>query len=102
MDEPDTTSSLEAGEACDPVALASEEDATGTTVTRTLRLKVKRNSYAWLNAAAIEINQVWNWAGEISAKAARPCTGEAQSLSGFDLNNLSSGACRYFLKIGAD
>jgi len=29
---------------------------------RTLRLKVKRESYACLNAAAVEVNQVWNWA----------------------------------------
>jgi hypothetical protein len=28
---------------------------------RTLRLKVKREGYAWLNAAAIEVNQVWNF-----------------------------------------
>jgi hypothetical protein len=27
---------------------------------RTLRLKVKPEGYAWLNRAAIEINQVWN------------------------------------------
>jgi hypothetical protein len=71
-------------------------------VTRTLRLKVKKNSYAWLNAAAIEANQVWNWGAEISAKAARPCTGSAKWLTGFDLNMLSSGAAKYFHKIGAD
>jgi hypothetical protein len=29
---------------------------------RTLRLKVKAEGYAWLNAAAIEVNQVWNFA----------------------------------------
>jgi hypothetical protein len=28
---------------------------------RTLRLKVKREGYGWLNAAAIEVNQVWNF-----------------------------------------
>ena len=38
--------------------------------TRTLRLKVKRESYAWLNAAAIEVNQVWNYANATSYKAA--------------------------------
>ena len=26
---------------------------------RTLRLKVKREGYAWLNMAAMEVNQVW-------------------------------------------
>jgi hypothetical protein len=30
------------------------------TCIRTLRLKVKAESYGWLNAAAIEVNQVWN------------------------------------------
>jgi putative transposase len=102
MDEPDTRSSIDVGKAGDQGALASEEDSTGTWVTRTLRLKVKENSYAWLNIAATEVNQVWNWAAEISAKAARPCTGNAKWLTGFDLNNLSSGASSYFHKIGAD
>jgi hypothetical protein len=71
-------------------------------VTRTLRLKVKTESYAWLNTAAREVNQVWNWAAEVSEKAARPCTGERKWLTGFDLNNLSAGASEYFDKIGAD
>jgi len=60
MDQPDATSSMEVREACDPAALARGEGSTGTSVTRTLRLKVKKNSYAWLNAAAIDVNQVWN------------------------------------------
>jgi putative transposase len=71
-------------------------------VTRTLRLKVKTESYAWLNTAACEVNQVWNWAAEVSEKAARPCTGERKWLTGFDLNHLSAGASEYFDKIGAD
>ena len=28
----------------------------------TLRLKVKPESYPWLAQAAVEVNQVWNWA----------------------------------------
>jgi len=71
-------------------------------VTRTLRLKVKTECYAWLNTAAFEVNQVWNWGAQVSEKAARPCTGEAKWLTGFDLNNLSSGASECFQKIGAD
>jgi putative transposase len=71
-------------------------------VTRTLRLKVRSESYAWLNAAAIEVNQVWNWANEVSAKAAQPFVGPREWLSGFDLNNLSAGATEYFERIGAD
>lgn len=79
MQQPDATTSMEARKAFDPAALASGEvSAAGKSVTRTLRLKVKKNSYAWLNAAAIEVNQVWNWGAEISAKAARPCTGSAK------------------------
>ena len=102
MDEPDTRSSTVLYKPVDSAALVSEECSTGTWVTRTLRLKVKENSYAWLNAAATEVNQVWNWGAEVSAKAGRPCTGDAKWLTGFDLNNLSSGASPYFHKIGAD
>jgi hypothetical protein len=40
------------------------------TCVRTLRLKVKSESYPWLNAAAAEVNVVWNYANEISARAA--------------------------------
>jgi transposase len=71
-------------------------------VTRTLRLKIKRETYGWLNAAAAEVNQVWNWAAQVSEKAARPCSGEPKWLTGFDLNNLSRGASEHFDKIGAD
>ena len=35
---------------------------------RTLRLKVKAEGYAWLNTAAIEVNQVWNYANLSSAR----------------------------------
>ena len=70
-------------------------------VTRTVRLKVKPEARAWLNAAAIEVNTVWNWANETSAKAARPFAGKPKWLSGFDLNNLSAGATECFEKIGA-
>jgi transposase len=33
---------------------------------RTLRLKVKREGYAWLNDAATEVNQVWNFSNAAS------------------------------------
>jgi hypothetical protein len=55
---------------------------------RTLRLKVKPQSYAWLNAAAIEVNQVWNYANEVSVKAARPFAGLPKWLSAYELDNL--------------
>ena len=71
---------------------ASASVAAVTVCARTLRLKVKRESYAWLNIAAMEVNTVWNWAAQESEKAARPCAGARKWLTGFDLNNLSAGA----------
>jgi putative transposase len=69
---------------------------------RTLRLKVKREAYVWLNGAAVEINQVWNWANETSYKAARPFAGPAKWLSAFDLDKLAVGATDYFQHIGSE
>jgi putative transposase len=69
---------------------------------RTLRLKVKAEAYPWLNAAAVEINQVWNWANETSYKAARPFAGPGKWLTGFDLDKLAAGASECFEHIGAD
>jgi putative transposase len=71
-------------------------------VIRTLRLKVRGEAYTWLNAAAIEVNQVWNYCNETSFKAARPFAGRRKWLTGFDLCNLTSGATEYFERIGAD
>ncbi len=68
----------------------------------TLRLKVKTDGYPWLNAAATEVNQVWNWANATSAKAARPFVGPAKRLSGFDLDKLAAGATEYFERVGSD
>ena len=71
-------------------------------MTRTLRLKVRPETRRWLNAAAIEVNLVWNWANETRAKAARPYGGKPRWLSSFDLNNLSAGATEFMQYIGAD
>ena len=73
-----------------------------TTFVRTLKLKVKAESYAWLNAAAREVNTVWNWANETSLKAATRTDTKRKWLSGFDLNRLSAGASECFERIGAD
>ena len=71
--------------------------------TLTLRLKVKPESYAWLARAAVEANQVWNWANATSIDAAdRNRRASAKFLTGFDLCNLSAGATAYFERIGAD
>jgi putative transposase len=68
---------------------------------RTLRLKVKAEGYAWLNAAAIEVNQVWNFSNATSYKAARPYTGTGKWLGAYDLDKLTSGATEYFDHIGS-
>jgi hypothetical protein len=67
---------------------------------RTLRLKVKAEEYAWLNKAAIEVNDVWNFANATSSKAARPFAGPATWLTGYDLDKLTAGATEYFEHIG--
>ena len=69
---------------------------------RTLRLKVKSEGYPWLNRASIEVNQVWNYANEVSYKAARPFAGVPRYLSAFDLDKLTCGATDVFNHIGAD
>jgi putative transposase len=69
---------------------------------RTLRLKVRSEAYAWLNAAAIEVNEVFNYCNETSYKAATRTDLKRKWLTGFDLCNLTAGASQYFEKIGAD
>ena len=74
-----------------------------TEATRTLRLKVRAESYAWLDAAAREVNTVWNWANATSMDAAdRTRRSNPKWLTGFDLCNLSAGASEYFERIRAD
>jgi putative transposase len=86
----------------DSPQVAESVQTTGKTAVRTWRLKVRAESYAWLNRAAAEVNQVWNWANGTSFKAARPFAGRGKFLSGFDLCNLSAGASECFEHIGAD
>src|SRR5208337_1355349 len=69
---------------------------------RTLRFKVHPSLYRWLDRAAIEVNQVWNWANSTSEKAARPFVGKPKWLTGYNLCTLSAGACHEFECIGAD
>ena len=70
--------------------------------TRTLRLKVRRESYGWLNAAAIEVNQVFNYCNETSCTVASRTDLKRKWLSGFDLCRLTAGATEYFERIDAD
>jgi hypothetical protein len=70
--------------------------------TRTLKMKVRSEAYGWLSAAAMEVNQVFNFANETSWLAATRTDLKRKWLTGFDLCNLTSGAARYFERIGAD
>lgn len=69
---------------------------------KTLRLKVKSESANWLNSAAREVNFVWNWANDTSAKAVQRFSGKPIWLTGYDLDKLSSGSSALFTKISAD
>src|SRR5580658_7063133 len=60
---------------------------------RTLRLKVRREAYAWLNAAAVEVNEVFNYCNETSLEAATGTDTKRKWRSGFDLCNLAA-RCR--------
>jgi putative transposase len=70
--------------------------------TRTLKLKVRRESYGWLNAAATEVTQVFNYCNETSWRAATRTDLKRKWLSGFDLCALTAGASEHFEHIGAD
>src|SRR5688572_24828808 len=67
-------------------------------VTLTLRLKVRPESYAWLNAAAVEVNETWNFCNE---RAATVLGNLGRWLSGFDLCYETAGSTQYMKRIGA-
>jgi IS605 OrfB family transposase len=71
--------------------------------TRTIRLKVRKEAYSWLNQAAIEVNQIWNYCNEISYKATQTSVEcpNPRWLSGYDLCHLTAGMTKY-MQIGAD
>jgi putative transposase len=73
-------------------------------LTRTLKLKVYPDDYAWLDAAAREVNRVWNYCNEVSAKQASyfRLGSNRKRLSGFDLCNLTAGYTEFCEHIGAD
>jgi putative transposase len=61
---------------------------------KTLSVKVRQDSWAWLDAAAREVNFVWNYVNELCAKAARPYHGKPRWLSGYDVDKLLAGTSR--------
>jgi putative transposase len=69
---------------------------------RALKLKVRPEAYGWLGAAAVEVNQVFNFCNETSLLAATRTDLKRKWLSGFDLCSLTAGAAQYFECIGAD
>jgi IS605 OrfB family transposase len=71
------------------------EDKAPVSFLRTLRLKVRSEGHAWLNAAAVEANQVFNYCNETSLKVATRADGKRKLLSGFDLCKLTAGASAY-------
>jgi hypothetical protein len=78
------------------------DQAHAASFTRTLRLKVRVESYPWLNAAAVEVNQVFNYCNETSWLAATRTDTKRKWMSGFDLCYLTAGSTEYFERIGAD
>jgi hypothetical protein len=65
--------------------------------TRTLRLKVRGEAYSWLNAAAVDVNEVFNYCNDTSLKAATRTDLKRKWMSGFDLCNLTAGAIHLFV-----
>ncbi len=63
------------------------------TCVMTVQLKLKPSMTTFLNRAAIEVNQVWNWANATSFQGIIR-TRERVFLTAFDLNNLSSGCTK--------
>ena len=73
---------LEKADVAPAQALPVEIEAHAVCVTLTLRLKVQTESYPWLNAAAVEVNQTWNFCNE---RAATVLGNLGRWVSGFDL-----------------
>jgi len=67
-----------------------------------MRLKVKAEAHPWLNAAAAEVNQVFNYCNETSFKAATRTDLKRKWMSGFDLCYLTVGSAVEFERIGAN
>lgn len=62
---------------------------------KTLRMKVKPDSWGWLNEAAKEVNMTWNYVNEVCAKAARPYIGKGRWLTGYEVDKLLVGASKH-------
>ena len=65
---------------------------------RTLRVRVKDKHAAVLRRMACEVNTVWNYANETSARA---WSSSRRWISGFDLDKLTTGSSKEFEAIGS-
>jgi len=70
--------------------------------TVTLSSKVHPQAKTFLEQAAREVNQVWNFCNQTSYKAWNNYVGQRKWLSAFDMNNLLAGCGDGFHKIGID
>jgi len=61
---------------------------------KTLQVKVRADAWEWLDAAAREVNLIWNHVNELCAKAARPYYGRGKWLSGYEVDKLLTGTSR--------
>lgn len=57
-------------------------------MTKTLRVRVRDKHAKFLSALAVDVNTVWNYCNEVSSRSIRE---RRRPLSGYDLNNLTSG-----------
>jgi putative transposase len=83
------------------MALAEVPVARPSYVT-TLKFKIQPNAWPWLDQAAREVNQVWNWANATSWDAIRGPRSAPKWLSAVDLDALCVGASECFARIGSD
>lgn len=60
-------------------------------ITKTYKIKVRPESYNWLNKAALEVNMVWNYCRWISDKAWKD---HRKWMSPFDMMKLVSGTTK--------
>jgi len=61
---------------------------------KTLKVRIKDKHARVLLAMAREVNQVFNFCNEVSAKASNPYNGKPKWLSGFDLQKLVAGSTK--------
>jgi len=76
--------------------------ATHPSYTTTLHLKIRPEAWPWLDQAAREVNQVWNWANATSLEAIQGPRATPRWLSSVDLCALAVGAGECFERIGSD